>query len=643
MYTEELDKSFEPTQYVILGYVYDMWESSDETDVYHASISPFSIRSNNKWISLFNLQGKNIHRFLEEPIFAYKITKSFPMLTKETFLEFHVRESTPNKGLKYTIDYEYEVKIVSLPLVLETDYSNFIDQITNSFFNPDSVILQVENELNGKYYLQNNGAKDSLILGPFKVLKTEGGYKMLPFVGKEIFATTLPKSAFADYNITLPNGYKRLLNENDFNSLKKETIDCMTAKQLADWGRNLIKDFESIDEKTISNVLNLLKADASNDYMAKIRLKRIIKEFDWISEIVRTFEKQKNNLVDLYIDQHPELKKEIENRRKNDIIDLEKVLKSFSSQIDAAKTELDLQKKEKNKMEEEYNSIESKFKEKRSNLETDLTRLKNEHEKLNTEIIKLKDTRNLLKIQIEDKTEVKYFVIDDSSRKSFSELCEESDIEISLGHELKRNAKRLGFEGDFCYSLGEDYPFLNCQAMFVPNISWAYAYGAVLGKTKIAAIYPEYDWLHYRDFKEAGLEKILIDASLEDTYTFIIYIDGFNIVTPESGLRSLLDVITGQALTLANTGRGMPKNLKILASLLPSLSDNPDERIGLHLRPEKFVKWGAISAPDNQTIYNISDDNISNLISFDSKDIMISRVEADDSLWIENKEKYFAY
>ena len=120
------------------------------------------------------------------------------------------------------------MKSVSLPYVLVIDYSSFINQIESLFFNPDSVVLQVDKEISGKCYLQNRGDKNSLILGPFKFSKQVDGYKMLPAIGKEIYGTRISRSDFADYTVVLPDGYERLLNEKDFNYLKSSPIDCMT-------------------------------------------------------------------------------------------------------------------------------------------------------------------------------------------------------------------------------------------------------------------------------------------------------------------------------------------------------------------------------------------------------------------------------
>ena len=377
--------------------------------------------------------------------------------------------------------------------------------------------------------------------------------------------------------------------------------------------------------------------------MAKIRLNRISNDFNWISEIIGDLEKQKTRIINQYIDNHPELKREAEDRVISELEGFEETRSKYIDAIEEAKIQLEEKQDLLKSKKIEYDSLESSVLEKRGQLEAELTGVKEEHDKIKREISQLEEKRDLLEVQIEDRSVLKYHVIDDSERKSFSELSAESDIEISVGNELKRNAKRLGIEGELRHSLGEDYSFLNCQAMFVPNMSWVYVYGILLGKTKIASIYPEYDWLHYRDFKEAGLEKIWIDASIDSSYTYILYIDGLNIITPESGLRSLLDVIEGKSLALANTGRKIPRNLRIMASLLPSVSDNPDDRLGLHLRPEKFVKWGAVSEPNDQTIYDIYNAHAANLISFDPEDIKLPTHVVDNSLWAEKKEKYFAF
>ena len=145
---EELYKAFEPTQHTILGYVSDMWKSKNDFDEeFNVSIIPISVRNNDRWMPSSSTLVKRISKFFGDSIFAYKLTKSLPGLTRYSLLEFHVREASPNKGSKYSVDYDYEVQSVSLPYVLVTDYSSFIDQIESSFFNPDSVVLQVDKEI----------------------------------------------------------------------------------------------------------------------------------------------------------------------------------------------------------------------------------------------------------------------------------------------------------------------------------------------------------------------------------------------------------------------------------------------------------------------------------------------------------------
>ena len=139
---EELYKVFEPTQHTILGYVSDMWKSRNDLDEdLNANIIPLSVRNNDRWMPSSSTLVKRISKFFGDSIFAYKLTKSLPGLTKSSLLEFHVREASPNKGSKYSVDYDYEVKSVSLPYVLVTDYSSFSDQIESSFFNYHIVFI----------------------------------------------------------------------------------------------------------------------------------------------------------------------------------------------------------------------------------------------------------------------------------------------------------------------------------------------------------------------------------------------------------------------------------------------------------------------------------------------------------------------
>ena len=106
---EELYKAFEPTQHTILGYVSDMWKSKNDFDEeFNVSIIPISVRNNDRWMPSSSTLVKRISKFFGDSIFAYKLTKSLPGLTRYSLLEFHVREASPNKGSKYSVDYDYE-------------------------------------------------------------------------------------------------------------------------------------------------------------------------------------------------------------------------------------------------------------------------------------------------------------------------------------------------------------------------------------------------------------------------------------------------------------------------------------------------------------------------------------------------------
>ena len=416
MTDEELNKSFEPTQYPILGYVSDMFQPKDVDGIYHAYITPITVKNNDRWMPLSSSLAKRLTKIFETSIFAYQLTTKIPEFTINTIMEFRVRESSSNKGSKYTVNYKFDVKVVSLPYILPINYSKIRHQIADSFFNPDSIIIQSE-KIDGKIYLQDLGDKIPLILGPFKLLNYKDAYcSMMPYTGKEIHATSISKSDLADYTMILPGGHRLLLNENEFNSLQNNQIDCMTSKQLTDWIRARIKDVGDVDRAAVDKTINLLKSQVFDDTMSKIRLNRVIKYGDSINEIINETNELKNNLLDVYIAKNPNLKKEAEEQIKSDF---EKEHKRLSLQLSEIKAALEIKQEEIQKTEAEYESIESKFKEKENQLEFGLSKLKDKQIKLTEEITKLEQKRDLIGIQIEDKSSLKYFVINDIERKKF--------------------------------------------------------------------------------------------------------------------------------------------------------------------------------------------------------------------------------
>lgn len=644
MINEELYKDFNPSNQLILGYVSELITSKTEGEM-HAKIIPVSVWQNDQWLSVTSDTVKSFPYYFGEYVFAYNFTKSFKDAKKYSFFEFHVREADQNKGASYTVDYDNKVKPISLPYVFNFSSPKLISQIKNGYFDPGSFFSEIDElDENTRCYLCIEDKTDYLLIGKFKnVIYGGNGFKFFPLHGKEVYLKKIPKDQLDNDSIKFSQARSCLLNDTEFDMFEKTPIDAMTSKQLEEWAKGLINGLDSVDLKSIRNTLKLLEQNEINDPLAVVRQKRVFDNYDWIELVFKTSEKQKKDLLDTYVLNHPEIRKEIEEKVLEELSDLETNKNEIRVDIDSATTELELLKKEIEDKTNERSSLSSEINDKRTDLEKTLETLRIQQRDLQDTINEYYRRIEISENRLKDNSELKYFPILEMGRDTFAKFCEEQEYETPLEVGLTRNAKILNCNEEMKTGLLKDNVFINCRAIFVPNISWAYAFGKIVGNANIASIYPEYDWLHYDDFKNAGLEKIWMDATLNPSCMYILYIDGINIVAPESGLRSLLDVIAGKSLTLANTGLSYPQNLKVLASVLPTVADNPDERLGVRLRKIVFEKWGAISDPNDLSVFNNIENDSSKLLSFYPSDFVIEQNMENEESWILKKEKYFDF
>lgn len=637
MKNKMISEIFEPSMYTFIGYVFELWESRNTPGIFNANIKPVSIRDGSQWIPLTSPLVKKIPSVVGDDVFAYSITTTLPDIKLYSFIEFKVRESSNDKGSKYQVDYKhFLVKEVALPTVIDVDYLRLDAQAKKNFFDPDKLKMKVEQYVDGRCYLRGKSEFEILFVGPFRMLKKEDEYHVSPYKGKDAYVRRFQNGKqYLGNVVPLPDGHGKMLNESDITTFG-EAVDCMTLAQLVDWGKCLAKSVEGVDSNIIRKVFKEIASNSFSDRMVQNRLARLGAEFENYADFVSVSEEVLGKLVDKYVARNPQIKEEA---KKKILLECD--------ELEARKN--DLRTEEKNllsKVEEkraEYDSIESEVAAKRTKLESDLSALRKKHVELTADVSRLLDALDMIEERQSDESGLKYVEVSENRKTQFAECCENSSVDITVDLKLKQNAESLGFGKEFVRSLGAYYSFLNCRAMFVPNISWAYAYGKVIGNARIAAIFPEYDWLHYKDYKSAGLEKVWLDAFLHPEWNYILYIDGINIASPESGLRPLLDIIEGRSLAMGNTGKGWPRNLHIMASVLPAKSDDPDEKIGLKLRPERFSRWGAVSEPGDSTTFSTLDFMTSEVdVGFSPDDLVIDD-NVDDTPWQARKEKYFAY
>lgn len=645
MKDEEIYEDFNPLEWCYLGYISeDVWDSKDD-GIKNTRITPVSVKHNNKWISnrLFQQIWSEVSD--SDSIFAYNIVSKVANPKRNTLLEFYVYESNKSKNesnggnSKYNLNLRYDVKPVSLPFLLNLHYSTkFEDNLNKRYFNLDSYELSLAGNIDGsKCYLRNIGNNSNRIVGPFKCSKQNGIYRLTPFTGKEVYAIHFEPHELENNTIDIEHSYPLILNEKDLlNKLDRVSVDCMTHKQLSDWFKNYSKNLTTIDEQYLETIKSYLKDDELNDPLSTARLQRIVDNIDQYIEL-DSLRENLEGYYDKYIESHKEIRDKIEEKILVQNIDLQNEAIELSQEIKVYANKISIKK-------QEFDSLEAKIEEKKEFLESSLKDLETEKINLEQDLDSLKNKIDIATKQLKNPVDVSYYTYDEVRPKTAEQMTLVNDIPLS--YLMKNNSKLLDFSNELIQSFDSKSDFWAYKALFVPNVSWAYAYGQIIGKTKIATIYSEYDWLHYEDYKKAGLEKIWFDAHCNPEYIYILHIDGINISCPESGLRPLLDVIDGRVPTLGQTGLGFPSNLWIMASILPASDEEKLNNIGLQLRQNRFCHWGAIANPRIIEIRTGKEnpENKSELVSFSASEIISARkIMNYDSSNDSNLEEYLAF
>lgn len=630
--------TFDPLQWCILGYVSSIKDlQKDESTVKIAKIIPVTVcdESSSNWnLSVTSVIGNNLSYYFPKTgkVFYYGIDRKIPDIKEGELLEFYVRKDNKEQECLFIVDYNKPVEPVSLPLVITVNNSEVYTHLSHdSFYDieeqilPDSVI-----EENRKIYVSVIKGDNVICLGDFRSKMKSGKMCLIPGYGKDVSAFRLKKSQFEEYTLSIgANTY--LLNERMFAQFGYGIIDCMTDKQLAEWAKDVVRQHKDFDVTKHEMLLGLLNPEVFNDSLSKIRASRIREKLDfgYVVEILGGFDAA----ISRYAEKNSHLK--------------EAVYKRFQAEVEEEDSKLGMLRKELESVtsairtkQSELISIDSIYSKKRTELESSLQDSRQELSDIRNDIEMYTRIRKTAESINKSDVYVDYYVVDDNDRFVFSTSNNQSDYELTVGRKLKENTKGHGFPYDFTASLGDDYAFLNTDAMFIPDCSWAYAYANVLGKCKVACISVEYDWLHYKDYVNAGLEQVWLDATLDQDFSYILILDSLNIVSPQAGLRPLLDVLSGKRPALGNTGMSKPDNLKIMATLLPSRKDDDSSALGLSLDLGQFSLWGAVASPEKGSVKIEKTDMP---VLFSPADIKHSLSAGDPEIWKKSLEAYLAF
>jgi hypothetical protein len=458
---------------------------------------------------------------------------------------------------------------------------NFIKLLEiKELVNPSSLPLEEIKEIglnneDGTYFIRNQ--KDNELLGPF--IKDSRG--LVPAKGKDVTVYTIDND-FKNYYV-FDNDKLLFVSPNGLFT-KKAEIDCMSGDQLQDWFRNKLKEAYGLSaerENAIKIMIKMLKEKSlkgAND-LDNVRFNRILENLD---QYLFSYDHLRDHLLN---DGFDKISQKIEAVR-NDI------KQEYESQL---RKEMESLSVEKAKLKKEIDVI---F--------TELNEMKSAKENTEKEIKLLNENRELLMLQFKFSAQMGIHGTTDNNRQNIKPVCYEiqkegnsffeikasNDLDVSLElyyHIIEKNLGRAGYDEKLIKLYKNDENLLlKSQAVFIPCISWAYIYAQSIGNVKVYSMHIEHDWLHYRDFCDNGLVSIWNEAAEEKDKNYILVLEDLNITQPECGLTPLLDVINGYRPVLEGTGFGLPKNLKIFATMIPP----EEEKVGLKLSHRIFRKWG---------------------------------------------------
>ncbi len=309
----------------------------------------------------------------------------------------------------------------------------------------------------------------------------------------------------------------------------------------------------------------------------------------------QTNENQQLFRADEQEEEKPSLQKNIE-----ELSEKKKVLQKEIDELSSKKDELeDKCLEQDNMLQKSLSEMESK----RDSLKQELCELEAKRQELQLSVAEAKNE------QIPVKNEVKGLKAD------YSEFLPVKPIEFPAGGEsFTKLEKEVGY--DFfgllrdnirCFTLPEEMEvqldnsssLFRCQACFIPSVSWAYWYAAIIRNAKLYVMHVEHDWLHYKDFLKNGLLDVLESCYINKSVNHILVLDSLNLTQPECGLKPFLDAVSGFSPVIPPLNKPLPVNLKIFATILPFGSEN---RIGLLLSKDSFTGWGQVATPNDKIV-----------------------------------------
>lgn len=582
----------------ILGFIEPLGNNARVTVLgYKSYDSEYVFLDASKRKSIFYPEGK---------VFAgkFQFERDQNPISPYSFIEFSVVQSEKKvdfDGDDYIVDYNKPIKSRTFPRIISLNKHTALE---NGFFVNDEIFPLIRNMdidgLTGYFFLKY----EKKLYGLFQYDSNKEVIK--PKTGKETNEYNIESESIKN-NCHYFNGAEYYLGNLERLGSPLRSIDCMTDDQLAKWFKDLLeactkseafidlrKDdyqifshhFKAVDDEkleecrferikgkidslayTFDEMKELLTPDSTLVACLKTKMQEMKDDFkaEWAKNLQEEKEKLEKEISNLKI------KKE---KFSKDIFQIENDFNTKSEKLNATFNERkQILEKSINETEKNYKTIQDNY-----DLLVESLKLKAQlGENTASQTIVLEPI-------VFDAVGEKFFDLEQNEAYSISTLCS-----LNLkGLELSEIEKK---------QFDKDSDLFTHKACFIPSVSWAYLYAKAVRNSKLYSLHVEHDWLHYKDFVNNGLIKILKSCDENKEMNHVIVFDSLNLTQPECGLKPLLDAIGGYSVVLPVYNKPLPINLKIFATILPFGEEN---KIGLPLNKDFFLKWGQVCTPEDR-------------------------------------------
>lgn len=383
-------------------------------------------------------------------------------------------------------------------------------------------------------------------------------------------------------------------------------IDFIEKDQLKEW---FIKAVQ-VDDKELADAIGKINAEKLSDDAFAFRLercKKLVEKFVFSSDDVSGFFRKKNirRPIDEYRDQRKkQIDKELAAEKQKS---LEAIASHRNSEIEKklADTRRELSDKEDILKTEEakLTTIQSEL----ASLEKDIEERKSLLAALENEVSSMKTTKNMIIEALKEEVRNQQPAVPD---KNTDDILNVSDVLFfergANTEEVESENCRLLFPKDkFGNQRDELADILSYKASVIPDVSYAYAVAHFITNAYVKVITVEHGWYHYEDFVKAGILDFYNEALSDENGNYLLVLENINVVPVECSLKPLIDLIDGNRLNLPGAdGKCFPKNLRILATVLPSAAE---EDFGIKLNEWVWEGFHFVETPTCRLSLSLND------------------------------------